>query len=56
MKTTTTRTAYYRPRHSAPYPNCAPRRFSADKLLDTLLAAAITVGSIVALLFLLFLL
>ena len=29
------------------YPGCSTRRFSAEKLVDTLLAAAITVSAVV---------
>ena len=41
---------YYTPRRkSARYPGCNTRRFSAERLVDTLLAAAITVALVLIL-------
>ncbi len=34
-------------RKGSRYPGCTTRRFSAEKLVDTLLAAAITVAAVV---------
>lgn len=42
-------------RKAARYPGCATRRFSAEKLVDALLAAAITLAVVVILLALLIL-
>ena len=54
--TTVTRYNYYAPRRkSARYPGCTTHRFCAEKLVDTLLAAAITLGGVVILLALLIL-
>jgi len=56
MKATTApRYNYYACRRTAPsrYPNAASRRYFWDKLLDTVLAAAITLAVVVILLFLL---
>ena len=57
MKATAiTRYDYYAARRkSARYPGCTARRFSAEKLIDTLLAFAITLGVVVILLALLIL-
>ena len=45
---------YYAARRKATrYPGCTARRFTAEKLLDTLLAAANTLAVVVILLFLL---
>ena len=47
---------YYAVRRKATrYPGCTTRRFSAEKLVDTLLAAAITLGVVVIMLALLIL-
>lgn len=47
---------YYAARRKATrYPGCTVRRFSAEKLVDTLLAAAITLAVVVILLALLIL-
>lgn len=47
---------YYAVRRKATrYPGCTARRFSAEKLVDTLLAAAITLGVVVIMLALLIL-
>jgi hypothetical protein len=54
--TTVTRYNYYAPRRKgARYPGCTTHRFCAEKLVDTLLAAAITLGAVVILLALLIL-
>ena len=42
-------------RKGARYPGCTTHRFCAEKLVDTLLAAAITLGAVVILLALLIL-
>ena len=57
MKATAiTRYNYYAShRKSARYPGCTARRFSTEKLVDTLLAAAITLGVVVIMLALLIL-
>jgi len=57
MKATAlTRYNYYAARRKASrYPGCSAHRFSAEKLVDTLLAAAITLGVVVILLALLIL-
>ena len=54
MKTTAVRSSpYYTCRRSLDrYPNCASRRQILEKLLDTALAAAITVAVVAILLFL----
>ena len=44
---------YANHRKSARYPGCSARRLTAEKLVDTLLAAAITVAIVVILLALL---
>ena len=52
--TTVSNRAYYPSRRQAPrYPNCTPRRVTAQNVVDLLLSAAITVASVVILLFLL---
>ena len=54
--TTVSNRAYYTSRRQAPrFPNCAPRRITAQNVLDFLLSAAITVAAVVILLFLLML-
>lgn len=54
MKATTVSTRYYARRsHTNRFPNAASRRFTAEKLLDTALAAATTLGGVVILMFLL---
>lgn len=57
MKATAiTRYDYYASRRkNIRYPGCTARRFSAEKLVDILLAAAITLGVVVILLALLIL-
>lgn len=54
MKATTIRSYCYcaHRRPVSRYPNCASRRYVLEKLLDTALAAAITVAVIAILLFL----
>ena len=53
MKTNALKRGYYHSRRpgACPYPNCPVRSFSAQKLLDGLLAAAIAVASVVIFLF-----
>ena len=51
MKTTTIRNSYDYRRTPCRYPNCTQRRFTAQRLLDGLLAAAITFAAIVIFLF-----
>ena len=54
MKTTAIRSYNYYASHRSAnrYPNCASRRHIMEKLLDTVLAAAITVAVVAILLFL----
>lgn len=53
MKTTAAPNYHlYTTRHKADrYPGCTRKRFTLEKLVDTLLAAAITVAAVVILLF-----